>query len=163
MPPNRQNALQLERLRQPRRSRRLVPEVGLPSRVRLPTNCSPQESGEEAGDIERHLHPGLSPLGSPDVASVAFEVEGPGGLPPALPGILSDGSDNGQAAPDPSQPPSSRLEDIWRIISLQELPGNTKDILRQGGADPQKIDTTEPGNPSRDIFVRPTFHSIKLV
>jgi hypothetical protein len=34
---------------------------------------------------------------------------------------------------------------------------------RQGGANPQRIDTTEPGNPSRDIFVPPTFHLIKLV
>jgi hypothetical protein len=34
---------------------------------------------------------------------------------------------------------------------------------RQVGANPQKIDTTEPGNPSRNIFVPPTFHSIKLV
>jgi hypothetical protein len=69
--------LQLERLRQPRKSRHPVPEVGLPSRIRLPTNRSPQESGEEAGDVERHLQPGLSPLGSPDVASVASDVEGP--------------------------------------------------------------------------------------
>jgi hypothetical protein len=34
---------------------------------------------------------------------------------------------------------------------------------RQGGADPQRSDTTESGNPSRDIFAPPTFHSIKLV
>jgi hypothetical protein len=34
---------------------------------------------------------------------------------------------------------------------------------RQGGAHPQRIDTIEPGSPSRDIFVPPTFHSIKLV
>jgi hypothetical protein len=33
---------------------------------------------------------------------------------------------------------------------------------RQGGANPQRIDTM-PGNPSRNIFVPPTFHSIKLV
>jgi hypothetical protein len=49
-----------------------------------------------------------------------------------FPGRLSDGSDDGQAAPDPSQPPSSRLEDLWRINSLQDLPGNTKDILKSG-------------------------------
>jgi hypothetical protein len=66
--------LQLGCLRQPRRSRRPVPEVGLPSRVHLPTNCSPQESGEEDGDVERHLHPSLSPLGSPDMASVGSDV-----------------------------------------------------------------------------------------
>jgi hypothetical protein len=81
---------------------------------------------------ERHLHPGLSPLGSPDLASVASDVEGPGGSPPALPGRLSDGSDDGQAAPDPSHPSSSCLEDLWRINSLQDLPGNTKDILKAG-------------------------------
>jgi hypothetical protein len=34
---------------------------------------------------------------------------------------------------------------------------------RQGGANPQRIDTTEPGNPLRNIFVPPTFHLIKLV
>jgi hypothetical protein len=34
---------------------------------------------------------------------------------------------------------------------------------RQGGANPQRIDTTEPGNPSKNIFVPLTFHSIKLV
>jgi hypothetical protein len=34
---------------------------------------------------------------------------------------------------------------------------------RQGGAHPQRIDTTEPGSPSRNIFVPLTFHSIKLV
>jgi hypothetical protein len=106
--------------------------VGLPSCVHLPTNRSPQESGEEAGDVERHLHPGLSPLGSPDMASGASDVEGPGGSPPAFHGRLSDGSDDGQAAPDSSQPPSSRLEDLWRINSLQDLPGNTNDILKTG-------------------------------
>jgi hypothetical protein len=124
--------LQLECLQQPRRRRCPVPEMGFPSRVRLPTNRSPQESGEETGDVERHLHPGLSPLGSLDVASVASDVEGPGGSSPAFPGRLSDGSDNRKAAPDPSQPPSSRLEDLWRINSLQDLPGNTKHILKAG-------------------------------
>jgi hypothetical protein len=34
---------------------------------------------------------------------------------------------------------------------------------RQGGANPQRIDMTDPGNPSRDIFVPPKFHSSKLV
>jgi hypothetical protein len=34
---------------------------------------------------------------------------------------------------------------------------------RQGGTNPQRVDTPEPGNPSRNIFVLPTFHSIKLV
>jgi hypothetical protein len=124
--------LQLGRLRQPRRGRRSVPEVGLSSRVRLPTNHSPQEIGEEAGDVKRHLHPGLSPLGSPDMASVASDVEGPRGSPPAFHGRLSDRFDDRQAAPNPSQPPFSRLEDLWRINSLQDLPGNTKDILKAG-------------------------------
>jgi hypothetical protein len=124
--------LQLGRLRQPRRSSRPVPEVGLHSRVRLPSYRSPQKNGEEAGDVERHLHPGFSPLGSPDMASVASDIEGPGGSPPAFHGRLSDGSDDWQAAPDPSQPPSSRLKDLWRINSLRDLPGNTKDILKAG-------------------------------
>jgi hypothetical protein len=66
------------------------------------------------------------------VASFASDVEGPGDSPPAFPGRLSDGSDDGQAASDPFQPPSSRLEDIWRIYSLWDLPGITKDILKAG-------------------------------
>jgi hypothetical protein len=66
------------------------------------------------------------------VASVASDVEDPGGSQPALPGRLRDGSDDGQAVPDPSQPSFSRLEDLWRINSLQDPPGNTKDILKAG-------------------------------
>jgi hypothetical protein len=93
--------------------------MGLPSRIHLPTNHSPLDSGEEIGDVERHHHPCLSPLGSPDVASVASDVEGPGGSPPAFHGRLSDRSDDGQAAPNLSQPPSSRLKDLWKINSLQ--------------------------------------------
>jgi hypothetical protein len=106
--------------------------VGLPSRIFLPTNRSPEKSSEEAGDVKRHLHPGLSPLGSPDVASIASDIEGPRGSQPTFHGRLSDGSDDGQAASDPSQPPCSRLEDLWRNNSLQDLPGNTKDILKAG-------------------------------
>jgi hypothetical protein len=53
-------------------------------------------------------------------------------LPPAFPRRLSDRSDDGQAAPNPSQPPSSRLENLWRINSLEDLPGNTEDILKAG-------------------------------
>jgi hypothetical protein len=34
---------------------------------------------------------------------------------------------------------------------------------RQGGAPPQKASTKEPGSLSRDIFVPPAFHTIKLV
>jgi hypothetical protein len=124
--------LQLGRLRQPRGSRRSVPEVGLSSRIHPPTNCSPQETGEEVGDIKRHHHPGLSPLGSPDVASIASDAEGAGGSPPAFHIRLSDGSDDRQAVLDPSQPPSSQLEDLWMINSLQDLPGNTKNILKAG-------------------------------
>jgi hypothetical protein len=30
---------------------------------------------------------------------------------------------------------------------------------RQGGTHPQRIDTIEPGSPSRDIFAPSTFHS----
>jgi hypothetical protein len=52
----------------------------------------------------------------------------------------------------------------WRISGGSTPSQATPKISsRQGGADPQRIDTTEPGNPSRDIFVPPTFHSIKLV
>jgi hypothetical protein len=78
---------------------RLHPNVFQAITARWGSPRSPQ-SGEEAGDVERHLHPGLSP-----------DVEGSGGSPPAFHGRLSDRSDNGQAAPDPSQPPSSCLED----------------------------------------------------
>jgi hypothetical protein len=124
--------LQLGRFRQPRRSRRSIPEVGLPSRIRLSSDRSPQESGKKTGDVERLLHPGFSPLGSPDVAGIAFDAEGPEGSTPAFHRRLSDGSDDGQAAPDPSQPPSSRLEDLWRINSLLDPPGNTKDIFKAG-------------------------------
>jgi hypothetical protein len=106
--------------------------VGLPTRVRLSTDLSPQESGEKAGDVKSHLHPGLSPLGSPDVAGFASNAEGVGGLPPAFHGRLSEGSDYVQASPNPSQPSSSRLEDLWRIDSLQDLPSNTRDLLKAG-------------------------------
>jgi hypothetical protein len=64
--------------------------------------------------------------------ALVLTLEGPGGSPPAFHGRVSDGSNDGQAAPDPLQPPSSRLEDLWRIHSLQDLPGNTKDILKAG-------------------------------
>jgi hypothetical protein len=83
-------------------------------------------------DVERHLHPGLSPLGSPNVAGFASDAEGVGGSLPAFHGRLSDGSDNEQAAPNPSQPSSSRLEDLWRINSLQDLPSNTRDLHKAG-------------------------------
>jgi hypothetical protein len=76
------------------------------------------KSGEEVEDVERHLHPGLSLLRSPDVASIASDAEGAGGSPPAFHGRLSDGSDDGQTAPNLSQPPSSCLKDLWRINSL---------------------------------------------
>jgi hypothetical protein len=90
------------------------------------------ESGEEVGNIERHLHPDLFPVGSPDMASIASDVEGVGGSTTSLPGRPSDGSDDGQAPPDPAQPSSSRLEDLWRLNSLQDLPGNAKNILKAG-------------------------------
>jgi hypothetical protein len=55
----------------------------------------------------------------------------------------------------------------WRI-SGGSAPSRTSQATpnissMQGGADPQRIDMTEPGNPSKGIFVLPTFHSIKLV
>jgi hypothetical protein len=55
----------------------------------------------------------------------------------------------------------------WRI-SGGSTPSKTPQVTpkissMQGGANQQRIDTTEPGNPSRGIFVPPKFHSIKLV
>jgi hypothetical protein len=41
-------------------------------------------------------------------------------------------TDYGQAAPNPSQPSSSRLENLWRIHSLQDFPSNIRDILKAG-------------------------------
>jgi hypothetical protein len=66
------------------------------------------------------------------VASFASDAEGVGGLPPAFLGRLSDGSDNGQAAPNPPQPSSSRLENLWRLNSLQDLPSNTRYLHKAG-------------------------------
>jgi hypothetical protein len=55
----------------------------------------------------------------------------------------------------------------WRI-SGGSTPSRTSQATPrisswQGGTDPQRINTTEPDNPSRGIFVPPRFHSIKLV
>jgi hypothetical protein len=51
----------------------------------------------------------------------------------------------------------------WRISGGSTPSRTSQASSRQGGANPQRIDKTKPGNPSRDIFVPPTFHSIKLV
>jgi hypothetical protein len=75
-------------------------------------------------------------------------------------GRISDRSDNGQAAPT--------LHNLhlvaWRISGGFSPSGTSqaspKISSRQDGANPQRIDMTEPGNPSRDIFVPPKFHSI---
>jgi hypothetical protein len=123
--------LQLGRIRQPRRRRRALP-VRLLLRPCIFTNLSPQESSEETGDFERLLHPGLSPLGSPDVASFASDAKGVGGLPTTIHGQPSDGSDDGRTAPNPSQPSSSCLEDLWRLNHLQDLPSDTSDLHKAG-------------------------------
>jgi hypothetical protein len=121
------------------------------------------ESGEEVGNIERHLHPDLFPVGSPDVASIASDVEGVGGSTTSLPGRPSDGSDDGQAPPILH---NLRLV-AWRICG-GSTPSRTSQATprissRQGGAPRQKIDMKDPGKPSNATFVPPKFHSIKLV
>jgi hypothetical protein len=55
-----------------------------------------------------------------------------GGSPISVHGQPSDGSDNGKAAPNPSQPSSSRLEDFLRLHSLQDLPSSTRDLHKAG-------------------------------
>jgi hypothetical protein len=55
----------------------------------------------------------------------------------------------------------------WRICG-GSTPSRTSQATprissRQGGAQPQRMDTTEPGKLSRDIFIPPKFHSIRLV
>jgi hypothetical protein len=123
---------QLGRVRLPRSRRRTLPEVGLHPRVCFSSDSSPQESSEETRDVEGHLHPGLSPLGSPDVASFASDAEGVGGLPTSVHGEPSDGPVDRKAAPNPSQPSSCRLEDFWRLHSLQNLPSDTRDLHEAG-------------------------------
>jgi hypothetical protein len=124
--------LQLGCVRPPRSRRRSLPKVGLHPRIRFSSDSSPQESSEETRDVEGHLHPGLSPLGSPDVASFASDGEGVGGSPTSVHGQPSDGSDNGKAAPNPSQPSSSCLENFQRLHSLQDLPSGTRDLHEAG-------------------------------
>jgi hypothetical protein len=54
----------------------------------------------------------------------------------------------------------------WRISGgstpYRTSQATPKISSRQDGVNPQRIDTTEPGSPSRNIFVPPTFHSIKM-
>jgi hypothetical protein len=112
--------------------RRGLPKVGLYPRVRFSTDSSPQESGEEAGDVEGHLHPGLSPLGSPDMASFASFADSDEGSLASFHRQPSDGSDDREAAPNPSQPSSSHQEDFRRLHSLQDLASNTRDLHEAG-------------------------------
>jgi hypothetical protein len=57
------------------------------------------KSGEEAGDVEGHLHPGLSPMGSPDMASFASFADSDGGLPASVHRQPNDESDDEETAP----------------------------------------------------------------
>jgi hypothetical protein len=66
------------------------------------------------------------------VASFASDAEGVRGSLPAFHGRPSDESEDGQTAPNPSQPSSSRLEDLWRLNFLQDLPSNTRDLHKAG-------------------------------
>jgi hypothetical protein len=106
--------------------------VGLHPRIRFSSDSSPQESAEETGDVKGHLHPGLSPLGSPDMASFASVADSVRGLLTSVHGQPSDGSDDREATPNPSQPSSSRVEDFWRLYSLQDLPSDTRDLHEAG-------------------------------
>jgi hypothetical protein len=57
--------------------------------------------------------------------------------------------------------------DAWRICGGSTLSRTSQATprisSRQGGAQPQRIDTTEPGKSLRDFFIPPKFHWIKLV
>jgi hypothetical protein len=107
-----------------------MPEVGLPTRIRVSTSGSPQESGEEAGNVQRHLHPDLPfweaqmwlallpMLKVLEVRRLPFRED-----------LVTDLM-TGKPPPPRSCPTcSSCLEDMWR---LQDLPGNVKDILKAG-------------------------------
>jgi hypothetical protein len=66
------------------------------------------------------------------MASFASNAESVGGSPTSVHGQPSDGSDDRKAAPNPSQPSSSRLEDFLRLHSLQDLPSDTRDLYEAG-------------------------------
>jgi hypothetical protein len=105
--------------------------VRLPSRVCLLTGRSPQESGEEARDVERNLVLVLvSPLWEAQTwlaSLLALKVLEVCRLP-----FREDFVMDLTTGKPPPQPPSSCMEDLWRIFSLQVLPGITKDILKAG-------------------------------
>jgi hypothetical protein len=111
------------------------------------------------GNVERHLHPDLPPVGSPDVASVASDAEGLGGSPTSLPGRPSDRSDDRQV------PILHNLCLVaWRICGgltpSSTFQATPRISSRQGGTPTQRMDTKEA---SSATFVPPKFHSIKLV
>jgi hypothetical protein len=123
--------LQLGRVRQPRSHRRTILEMGLHPRIRFSAD-SLLKSSEETGDFKGHLHPGLSPLGSPDMASFASVIDSVGDLPTSVHGQPSHRSDDREAAPNPSQPSSSRREDFWRLHSLKDLSTDTRHLHEAG-------------------------------
>jgi hypothetical protein len=128
VPPNRLTASSVGTRPTIRRQSTHSPKSGTSPSLTLSPPIPLLKSGEEARDVERLLHPDLSPLGSPDIASFASFSDSAGDLPASIHRQPSDGSDDGKAAPNPSQPSFSRLEDFRRLHSLQDLPINTRDL-----------------------------------
>jgi hypothetical protein len=119
--------------------------VGLYPRIRFFT-VSPQESGEKTGDVEG-LHPGLSPLGSPDMASLAFFADSDGSLPTSV-------HDNLVLDQTTGKPPPIlyNLHLVAWKISGGSTPSSTslatpEISTRLGGVPPQKAATKQPGSP----------------
>jgi hypothetical protein len=66
------------------------------------------------------------------MASFASFSDSAGGSPTFVHRQPSDRYDDGEAAPNPSQPSFSRLEDFRRLESLQDLPIDTRDLHEAG-------------------------------